>query len=187
MKSLSSFKSRYLRHTQTAAQREQQEAAAAAAAAAERALEAERRTVAAARVEAAAAQEAAEAERAAKYAADAEARELQRILDAANAQLAQERCGCVKSFDLHMCSWGTPAAQQLGHCTLAHRKCTRVHKEPHLSADYATCTWQGICSQGGRGRHGGAGAAEDRAPAQRRPDPALRRAAAGARSGHTCN
>lgn len=49
--------------------------------------------MAAARVEAAAAQEAAEAERAAKYAADAEARELQRILDAANAQLAQERCG----------------------------------------------------------------------------------------------
>ncbi len=69
-----------------AAEREQREAAKAAAAAAERALEAERRT------EAAAAAEAAEAERAAKYTADAEARELQRILDAANVQLAQERC-----------------------------------------------------------------------------------------------
>ena len=75
-----------------AAEREQREAAKAAAAAAERALEAERRTVAAARAEAAAAAEAAEAERAAKYTADAEARELQRILDAANVQLAQERC-----------------------------------------------------------------------------------------------
>ena len=184
MKSPSRFKSRCLWHTQTAAQREQQEAAAAAAAAAERALEAERRTVAAARVEAAAAQEAAEAERAAKYAADAEARELQRILDAANAQLAQERCGCLESVDVHTCSWGAPAAQQLGQCMLAHRKCTRAREEPHLSADHATCAWQGIRSQGGRGRHGGAGAAEDRAPAQRRPDPALRRAAAGARFGH---
>lgn len=80
-----------------AAEREQREAAKAAAAAAERALEAERRTVAAARAEAAAAAEAAEAERAAKFTADAEARELQRILDAANVQLAQERCassGC---------------------------------------------------------------------------------------------